>query len=304
MRSVSGQREGLRPAGRQIEFLATKVVPPRGLGLIERPRLLDMVSQLPAKRLVVIKTPAGFGKTSLAISWSERLRQSGNSVAWLSIDPDDDEPGRFLLYVCQAFQRACAGLKLGAIDLIKETFLISPNVIVSMLINELMDVDEEVYLFLEDYHLVTDRGIHDALVFLLKHAPSHCHVLLTTRTEPPIPLASLRAQNQLLELDASALRFDLEETQTLLRREKLGNVAASDLKALHSKTEGWPAALRIVLCTSQPGHDFGRYVRHLAGFQLPTIFTPTMAPNSMSVRRDSPRHMTVFPGGGSLARAR
>jgi len=228
-----------------------------------------MVSQLPAKRLVVVKTPAGFGKTSLAISWSERLRQSGNSVAWLSIDPDDDEPGRFLLYVSQAFQRACAGLKLAAIDLIKETFLISPNVIISMLINELMDVDEEVYLFLEDYHWVTDREIHDALRFFLKHAPSHCHVLLTTRTEPPIPLASLRAQNQLLELDAAALRFDLEETQALLQREKLGKLAPSDLKALHSKTEGWPAALRIVLCTSQPGHDFGRYVRNLAGTQRP-----------------------------------
>jgi LuxR family maltose regulon positive regulatory protein len=138
-----------------------------------------------------------------------------------------------------------------------------------MLINELMDVDEEVYLFLEDYHWVTSREIHDALAYFLKHAPSHCHVLLTTRTEPPIPLASLRAQNQLLELDASALRFDLEETQTLLQREKLGNLAASDLKALHSKTEGWPAALRIVLCTTQPGDDFGRYVRNLAGTHRP-----------------------------------
>src|ERR1700756_2583102 len=77
MRPVNGPRQGLKPAGRQIEFLATKVVPPRGLGLIERPRLLNTVSKLPSKRLVVIKTPAGFGKTSLAIAWSGRLRQSG-----------------------------------------------------------------------------------------------------------------------------------------------------------------------------------------------------------------------------------
>ena len=150
----------------EFHFLAIKVVPPRGLGLIERPRLLDMVSQLPAKRLAVIKAPAGFGKTSLAAGWLKRLRQSGNSVAWLTIDPDDDEPSRFLFYVSQALQRACHGVGLGANDLIDETFLISPHAIISVLLNELMDVDEDVYLFLEDYHWITDRKIHEFLSFL------------------------------------------------------------------------------------------------------------------------------------------
>jgi LuxR family transcriptional regulator, maltose regulon positive regulatory protein len=257
------------PSGGELQFLATKVVPPRGLGLIERPRLFDMISQLPAKRLIVIKAPAGFGKTSLAIEWSERLRRGGNLVAWLAIDPDDDEPPRFLLYLCQAFQRACDGVGLGAIDLFNESFLIRPNAILSMLLNELMDLDQEVYLFLEDYHWVTDREIHESLGFFLGHAPSHCHVVLTTRTEPPIPLASLRAKNQLLELDASALRFDVEETQTFFEREKFGALAPSEVKALHGKTEGWPAALRIVASTSRPGKDFGRYVRDLDGTQRP-----------------------------------
>jgi LuxR family maltose regulon positive regulatory protein len=104
------------PSDDQLQFLGTKVVPPRGLRLIERPRLLDMISQLPAKRLAVIKAPAGFGKTSLAIEWAARLRQDGNRVAWLAIDPDDDEPPRFLLYVCQALQRACDGVGLAAIN--------------------------------------------------------------------------------------------------------------------------------------------------------------------------------------------
>ena len=230
MRSVIGQS----PPGRsmigesEFQFLATKVVSPRSLGLIERPRLLDTITQLPAKRLAVIKAPAGFGKTSLAAGWFERLRESGNSVAWLTIDPDDDEPSRFLLYVSQALQRACHGVGLGANDLINETFLISPRAIVSVLLNELMDVDEDVYLFLEDYHWITDRKIHESLVFFLTHAPSHCHVVLTTRTEPPIPLASLRARNQLLELDASALRFDLQETHTFIERENFGTLAPSE----------------------------------------------------------------------------
>ncbi len=70
------------------------------------PRLLAMASRLAAKRLAVIKVPAGFGKTSLAASWSEWLHQRGSSVAWLTTDPDDNEPPRFLFYVTQALQRA------------------------------------------------------------------------------------------------------------------------------------------------------------------------------------------------------
>jgi LuxR family maltose regulon positive regulatory protein len=229
-----------------------------------------MISQLSGKRLAVIKAPAGFGKTSLAAAWSERLRRGENSVAWLTIDSDDDEPARFFFYVAQALQHARDGVGAGAIDLINETFLISPQAIVSILINDLADVDEDVYLFLEDYHWITNPGIHGAVAFFLRHAPSHCHVVLATRTEPSLPLASLRAQNQLLEIDAPALRFDLHETTDFLERDRPGMLALPDVKLLHAKTEGWPAALRIVASTtSQPGQDFGKYVSTLSGTQRP-----------------------------------
>jgi LuxR family maltose regulon positive regulatory protein len=256
--------------GKQLQFLATKVVPPRSPGLIERPRLLDVTSQLSEKRLAVLKGPAGFGKTSLAVTWLQRLQQSGNAVAWLTIDADDDEPATFLFYVSHALQRACEGVGAAALDLIQESFLINPRAIVSTLMNDLADVDDEVYLVLEDYHWVTKPEIHEAVAFFLRRAPSHCHVVLTTRTEPPLPLASLRAQNQLLEIDASALRFDLQETRTFLEIERSATLAASDVRLLHEKTEGWPAALRIVASTStQLRQDLGQYIRKLSGTQRP-----------------------------------
>jgi LuxR family transcriptional regulator, maltose regulon positive regulatory protein len=127
-----------------------------------------------------------------------------------------------------------------------------------------------VYLFLEDYHWVTNPEIHETLAFFLRHAPSHCHVVLTTRVEPPLPLASLRAQNQLLEIDASALRFDLHETQDFLEFEAPDTIVPSEVRLLHEKTEGWAAALRIVAST--PIHsrqDFAQYVRNLSGTQRP-----------------------------------
>ena len=260
---------GILLGGKQVPFLATKVVPPRCPGLIDRPRLLEMASRLPDKRLAVIKAPAGFGKTSLAATWSEWLRRRGSSVAWMSIDTDDDEPARFLLYMTQAMQRAAPGVGAGAIDLINEAFLVDPQAVVSSLINDLTDVEDETYLFLEDFHWVTNPGIHHAVAFFLMHAPSQIHVVLTTRTEPPLPLASLRANNLLLEIDASALRFDPQETRAFLDYERPGSLDVADVKLLHSRTEGWPAALRIVVSTAAPGQDFSEYVRRLSGVQRP-----------------------------------
>ena len=94
--------------------------------------------------------------------------------------------------------------------------------------------------------------------------------MLVTRTEPPLPLAGLRAQNQLLEIDSAASRFDLEETRQFVEHEGLGPLDPAELRLLHEKTEGWPAALRIVATTSsQSGQTFGQYVRQLVGTLRP-----------------------------------
>jgi LuxR family transcriptional regulator, maltose regulon positive regulatory protein len=256
--------------GMQLQFLATKLVPPRCEGLIPRPRLLDVASQLSGKKLAVIKAPAGFGKTSLAAAWSQDLQQSGNAVGWLTIDPDDNEPQTFIFYLCHGLQRACDTVGVAAINLIQERFLLDPRAILSTLLNDLADIDDEIYLTLEDYHWITNPEVHETLSFFLKHAPSNCHVVLTTRTEPPLPLASLRAQNRLLEFDAPALRFDLQETRNFVEAERPGTLVPSELRLLHEKTEGWPAALRVVTSTSlQLDQDFGQYVRNLSGAQRP-----------------------------------
>jgi LuxR family transcriptional regulator, maltose regulon positive regulatory protein len=269
--SLAGGATALKGAmlgEKRLEFLTTKVIAPRCPGLMERPRLVSLSSQLSGKRLAVIKAPAGFGKTSLAVTWFQRLHGNGNAAAWLTIDPDDDEPATFLFYVSHALQRACEGMSAAAIELIRESFLISPRAIISTLMNQLADVENEIYLFLEDYHWIANPKIHETIAFFLKRAPSHCHVVLTTRTEPSLPLASLRAQNQLLEIDASALRFDLQETQNFVEIEKRGALAPSDVRLLHQKTQGWPAGLRIVASMPvQMGQDFGKYVRNLSGTQ-------------------------------------
>src|ERR1700686_3139053 len=261
---------GTLPGGGQLPFLATKTVPARFRGVIARPRLLVLLSELSARRLAVIKAPAGFGKTSLAAAWAEKLEQSGNDVGWLTIDSDDDEATRFLFYVSQALHHACPDVGAGAIGLILENNLIDPTAILSSLINDLAEIEDDVYLFLEDYHWLSASRIHQTIAYFLKHAPSHCHVVLTTRTDPPLPLATLRAQNQLIEIDAEALRFDMQETKAFLDSIKPEVLELPDVQLLQRKTEGWPAALRIISSMrSQSGFGLKEYVHNLSGSQRP-----------------------------------
>jgi LuxR family transcriptional regulator, maltose regulon positive regulatory protein len=192
------------------------------------------------------------------------------SFAWFSIDANDNQPTQFLFYVAHALQRAWDGAGSPAIDLILETSLIDPHAIVSTLINGLAEIDEGVCLFLEDYHWVSDPAIHDAVAFLLRHAPSQFHLVLVSRTESPLPLAGLRAQNQLLEINTLDLRFDLDETRRFLDHEGLGPLEPAELSLLRERTEGSPAGIRIAATTfSQSGKNFGQYIRQLSGTLRP-----------------------------------
>jgi LuxR family transcriptional regulator, maltose regulon positive regulatory protein len=232
--------------GRPSLLLATKLLPPRlPSGLIERPRLIALAARAEDKRLTVIKAPAGFGKTSLALAWLNQLRASGAHVAWLSLDADDDEPARFLHHLAQALRQACGNVGASAIGLTAEASLVPAQSIVATLINELVEVDDEVYLFLDDYHLISLPVIHEVVAFFIEHAPSHVHLVVCTRRDATLPLARLRASNELLEIDASALRFNLEETRRFVERECPGKLGISTIKSLFASTEGWAAALRI-----------------------------------------------------------
>jgi LuxR family transcriptional regulator, maltose regulon positive regulatory protein len=252
-------------------LLTTKVVPPRmPPGLIDRPRLLALVEQAQRKQLILVRAPAGFGKSSLAIVWAEKLRQLGSRVAWLALDADDDEPARFLHYVVHSLRRACNSVGVAALGLTSETFLVPSETIVTTLINELAEIEDDVYLFLDDYHRIADRAIHDALWFFLSHAPSHFHLVILSRSAPPLPLAALRAQNQLLEIGSEGLRFDLDETREFLQHECTAALPPSGYKMLHNATEGWAAALRIAASSLAHGNrDFAQYISGLSGASRP-----------------------------------
>ena len=252
-------------------LLATKTqrpkLPPR---LIRRERLLATMEGARSRVLTVIKAAAGFGKTSLALEWADCLAREDQRVAWVSLDPDDDEPGQFLLYVAAALRSACPEIDEPVLNLMDEIALIRPIDEVRLLINALAEIENEVFLFLDDYHVLKQHAIAECMAYLLRHAPAHLHVIVTTRTEPDLPLARLRAQNELLEIDAGVLRFDVEETRRFVEQELTGGLGRRETAALHEKTEGWPAMLRIVATTSQQSpDDLVSYVRQLSARHRP-----------------------------------
>ena len=180
----------------KTQLLATKILPPqRAPGLIDRPRLLDLIAQVQAKQATVIQAGPGFGKTSLAVAWAERLQKSGKAIAWLTLDADDDEPARFLFYVSHALRRAGDGVGEAAIGLISDVALVPFNTIVSTWINDLADIDDDVYLFLDDYHRITDTEIRDSVSYLLRYAPTQFHLVLTATGEPSLPSEAARSQS-------------------------------------------------------------------------------------------------------------
>jgi LuxR family maltose regulon positive regulatory protein len=253
------------------QLLATKILRPRTApGLIERQRLNELAAQVPEKQLAIIKAGAGFGKTSLALSWAQSLDENGHRVAWFSVDAEDNEPTHFLFYFAHALRHACAELGSEAVSLIGEGPLGLPQTIASALINDLTNVDDEVVLFLDDYHLLTDAEIHKVMSFFIKRANFNFHLALTTRSAPDLALAKFRAQNQLLELDELELRFTLDETREFIDRAGLNQLDMRDVRALHAKTEGWPAILRIIACTKfSSTADLKEFISGLSGSARP-----------------------------------
>jgi LuxR family transcriptional regulator, maltose regulon positive regulatory protein len=251
-------------------FPSTKIALPRFESWqIARPRLLAKLDLVKARQVTVLQAGPGFGKTSLAIAWAERLRRTGSSVAWLALDAEDDEPTRFFFGVAQALHRANEHVGTMAIRLITNA-LVTPNTVVSSLVNDIADIEDDIFLFLDDYHRIGNAEIHKALSYLLKYAPDRFRLVIATRKETGLPLGRLRAQNRLFELDGPALSFDLEEIADFIKSEKLSALSGSELALLQEKTAGWPAVLRILAVTlSQSRRDFPGFVRQMSSGSRP-----------------------------------
>ena len=225
------------------ELLAAKVSIPRTRpDRLARARLFQRLEEGMGRALVLVCAPAGFGKTTLLADW---VGSSNWAVAWLSLDPDDNDPARFWRYVAAALDRAREGLGEQLRPLLAAPTPLPGQGVVTALINQLEAEPEELVLVLDDYHLIDSTTIHDSLAFLLRHLPPQLHLAIASRSDPPLPLAWLRASGQLTELRAAELRFTPEEAAAFLQEVWKLDLPAQTVAALEARTEGWVVGLQL-----------------------------------------------------------
>lgn len=241
-------------------LLRTKFLVPRPRPeLLPRPRLLEWLDSNADKRLTLLSASAGYGKTTLLADF---INASSLPFAWYTLDAQDSDPTVFLTYLIESLRsmkRAPESLTR-AIGQTAQSLLdsaeanISPQRVLTVLVNELAEVIETPWLIvLEDYHYVTSPVVHQLVDFLLENAPNDLRLVISTRVDPPLALARLRARGQLAELRASSLRFREEEVSHWIQS-NLPDISTESLSLLSEKTEGWVAALQIVR-SSLSGRD-------------------------------------------------
>ena len=240
-----------RAAPERDVLLATKLhMPASQPGLVPRPRLTERLDKSLAPGLILVCASAGYGKTVLLADWA---RRSEHPAAWLSLDEGDNDPARFWRHAVAALERARPGIGERVAPLLGPPAPSSFQGLVTALINELAAQPDEALLFLDDYHLISAQQVHESLSFLVEHRPAGMGVVLASRSDPPLPLARLRARGQLAEVREAELRFTPAEAGELLQQ------VASDLPdmsvaALAARTEGWAAGLQLA-ALSLRGHD-------------------------------------------------
>jgi LuxR family transcriptional regulator, maltose regulon positive regulatory protein len=244
-------------------LLSTKLHVPRlQPGFVPRPHLVERLEQALAERLVLVSAPAGFGKTALLADWARQRRQP---VAWLSLDPGDNDPARFWRYATAALDRARPGIAEHLAPLLGLSARPSPEALAAVLINQLAAEPDQVLMVLDDYHLIDAEPVHASLEFLLEHLPPGVRLVLASRADPPLPLARLRARGHLAEIRAADLRFTAEEAATLLRAAGEPDLPDGAVAALTARTEGWVAGLQLAGLSLRGQPDVAAFVASFSG---------------------------------------
>jgi LuxR family maltose regulon positive regulatory protein len=246
-------------------LLSTKLYfPTTRPNLVARPHLIERLSTGLRGPLTLISAPAGYGKTTLLSEWRSRVGHDV-PVAWLSLDAGDNDLNRFLQYLTAALETLKTG-PLSSTTLLSNTLQPSPSeVFLTSLINEVNVFPSDFALILDDYHIITTQAIHEAIGFLLDRQPARMHLVILTRSDPPLPLARLRARGQTVELRAADLRFTEAEAAQFLNDVMGLHLNAGSVAALAERTEGWIAGLQMAALSMREREDVDSFIQAFAG---------------------------------------
>ena len=234
--------------------------------LVRRHRLIEQLQQGLQATLILLSAPAGFGKTTLLAQW---LAESQSPSAWVSLEPEDNNPVRFLSALIAALQRIDPHLGTSALACFQpspSSSLPSPEMVVGLLLSDLQQQAlGDFVLVLDDYHVVTNEALHQALAYLVEYAPTYLHLVIATRTDPMLPLSRLRARGQLSEVRADQLQFLPEETSSFLHAVMGLDLSDKERAVLQTRTEGWIVGLQLAALSLQGRSDVQQFLSEFTG---------------------------------------
>lgn len=244
-------------------LVETKLFVPRPRdGLVSRRRLHDLLGD-GHSRLTLVSAPAGFGKSTLLTAWLARKGETGTRVAWVSFDEGDGRPDVFWAYVLTSLERAAPGSGATGLELLGSGQTIES--VLAAVLNELSVLPTDVILVLDDYHLAETPGIQPGMALLVERLPPQVRLVISTRADPALPIARLRASGELTEVRAADLRFTAEETSSYLEEAVGLELDAKDVSALEVRTEGWIASLQLAALSLRGREDPSRFIEGFAG---------------------------------------
>ncbi len=248
-----------------VPLLITKLyIPKVRPELILRPHLIEQLNAGLQRKLTLISAPAGFGKTSILAEWVSSFDLPS---AWFSMDESDNDLARFFAYFVASLQTIKADIGEATLEAIQSLQPMQYKAVMTPLINEIHDMQEAFVLVLDDYHVINAEPVHRTLTFLLDHLPPKMHIVIASRADPPLPLARLRGQDQLIEIRTADLRFSYEEVSNFLNKVMGLNLSREDLSSLEERTEGWVTGLQMVALWLQgkPAERVPDFVKAFSG---------------------------------------
>lgn len=235
--------------------------------LVQRARLVDRLRADTGERprLVLVAAPAGFGKTTLLAQWLA-AETAQRAAAWLSLDPGDGDLRRFLTHLAAAVRAVEPAVGAEAIALLEADGELATEDVLVSLVNDLDVLAGPLVVALDDYHVIDGAAVHEAVTFLLDNLPPQVVLAMTTRVDPPLPLARLRARGELVEIRAGDLTFTVDEAGMFLNDVMELQLGAELVAALEERTEGWAAGLQLAALSARSRAGAADGDRDVAGF--------------------------------------
>ncbi len=252
----------IHPDESSTQLLYTKLHRPLiSATIIPRKRLITVLENGVVNPLTLIAAPAGYGKSILASQWLDVSEFPG---AWVSLDDGDNDIRVILSYIIEAINNIFPDTVLQSASLINATSLPSVSVISRFLLNDLESIPKRIILVLDDYHKINNPDVHSILSELLSYPSPVIHLVLITRRDPALPLATLRGRGMLNEITSSQLRFTASEIKVFFERFLHLTIADKTIQILEEKMEGWATGIHLAALSIKDEPDQERLISGLS----------------------------------------